>query len=254
MKLLTLNIWGGHVLEPLLHFIKRQQDIDILCLQEVYHDAIDRFSNDDRSACLNIFSTLQTLLPNHESFFRPVIGKASGNAYGICTFVKREIAILDEGDVCIHHNPDYPVDAPKRLGPQHSRNLQWVMCKKDNAPFTVINVHGLWNGQGKSDTPERLAQAHVIRNFTDAITTPKILCGDFNLRPETQSLAIIQKGMHNLIEKYHIATTRTHLYSKCQQQPFADYVFTSSQIAIHHFEVLPDVVSDHAPLFLDFTV
>lgn len=254
MKLMTLNIWGGHIKEPLLHFVNRQQDIDIICLQEVYHDAIEKFSTDGKTATLNIFSALNTLLPHHQPFFKPVIGKSSGNAYGICMFVKKDIEILDEGDILIHNNPDYPVDVPKQLGPRHPRNLQWIECRKKNSTFTVMNVHGLWNGQGKSDTPERLAQSQSIRNFMDTVTTPKILCGDFNLRPETQSFKIVQNGMCNLVEKYQIPTTRTSLYSKLEEQPFADYVLTCPNIQINTFQVLPDVVSDHAPLILDFAI
>lgn len=254
MKLMTLNIWGGHVREPLLHFIDQQQDVDIICLQEVYHDAADKFSDDDKAASLNIFSNLSKLLPHHHSFFKPVIGKSSGNAYGICMFVRKEIEILNEGDVVIHHNPDYPSHAPSKQGPRHSRILQWIECRKNNATFTILNVHGLWNGQGKLDSPERLAQSQAIRNFMDAVTTPKILCGDFNLRPETQSYKMVQDGMHDLVEKYQIPTTRTSLYSKREEEPFADYVLTCPRVMINQFQVLPDVVSDHAPLVLDFAV
>lgn len=254
MKLMTLNIWGGHVEEALINFIGKLQDIDILCLQEVYHSASDKFSTDDKAASLNIFSTLNSLLPNHHSFFRPVIGKSSGNAYGICSFVRNDIEILNEGDIFIHHNPDYPTHAPSRQGPRHSRNLQWMECRKNDKAFTVMNVHGLWNGQGKSDTPDRLAQSQLIRDFMDKVATPKIVCGDFNLRPETQSFKMVEEGLCNLVEKYQIATTRTPLYSKREEQPFADYVLTCPNIQIHSFVVLPDVVSDHAPLVLDFAV
>ena len=254
MKLMTLNIWGGHVIESLLQFVKRQQDIDIICLQEVYHEAADKFSTDDKTVSLNIFSTLNSLLPKHQSFFKPVIGQSTGNAYGICMFVKEGIEIVNEGDILIHYNPDYPTHAPDRKGPRHSRKLQWIECRQNNTTFTVMNVHGLWNGQGKSDTPERLVQSQLIRNFMDKVMTPKILCGDFNLRPETQSFKIVQDGMCNLVEKYNIPTTRTNLYSKREEQPFADYVLTCPNILINTFQVLPDEVSDHAPLILDFAI
>ena len=251
---MTLNIWGGHVEKPLLEFIGGQQDIDIICLQEVYHAAADRFSTEERAVNLHIFSVLGALLPEHHSIFKPVIGKSSGNAYGICMFVKKDIEILKEGDMIIHHNPDYPAHAPSRQGPRHSRNLQWIECKKDNAIFTVINVHGLWNGQGKSDTPERLAQSTLIRNFVDQVSTPKILCGDFNLRPETQSFKMVEEGLSNLVAKYQIPSTRTSLYSKREEQPFADYVLTCSGVSDISFSALPDEVSDHAALVLEFTL
>ncbi|MGL6035657.1 MAG: hypothetical protein ACRC0B_00600 [Legionella sp.] len=39
MKLITLNIWGGYIRNPLLEFIHEHKDIDIFCLQEVYNNA-----------------------------------------------------------------------------------------------------------------------------------------------------------------------------------------------------------------------
>ena len=42
MKLITLNTWGGRVKDPLHNFLKSYSgDIDIFCLQEVYHNGIE---------------------------------------------------------------------------------------------------------------------------------------------------------------------------------------------------------------------
>lgn len=252
MKLMTLNIWGGHIREPLLEFIIRHRDIDIFCFQEVYHKAKDKFSTDDKAASLNIFSELSALLPDHQPFFRPVIGNVEGNAYGIGMFVKNEVKVIEEGEITIHHNPDYPSEAPNRLGPTHSRKLQWVQCEIKEQIHTIMNVHGLWNGMGKTDTQERLVQSEKIRSFMDCLNTAKILCGDFNLRPDTTSLKILKEGMRDLVETYRVPTTRSSYYSKRNEQPFADYVLTCPKVTVKHFEVLKDEVSDHAPLLLEF--
>lgn len=241
MKLITLNIWGGHVREPLLDFIKRNKDIDIFCFQEMYHNAPSKISKEERKVSLNIFSELQELLPEHQGFFRPTVE----NVYGIGTFIKKPIDILGEGDVPIHENPNYV-----GLGPAHSRNLQWINCIIDGKKYFIINVHGLWNGMGKTDTPERIAQSQKIRDFMDAANAPKIVCGDFNLRPDTESLKIVEKGMTNLVQRYGITSTRTSLYPKAER--FADYIFTSPEVSVKHFEVLPDEVSDHSALFIEF--
>lgn len=252
MKLMTLNIWGGHIRDPLLDFIAKHQDIDIFCFQEVYHKAKDRFSTDDKQASLNIFSELSELLPNHQPFFQPVIGSASGNAYGIGMFVKKNLKVTDFGDITIYLNPDYPTDAPSRKGPTHSRKMQWLNIQTDAQVYTIMNVHGLWNGMGKTDTPDRIAQSQKIKEFMDGLSTAKILCGDFNLTPETASLGMLKKDMLDLIEHYKVPSTRTSLYPKLKDQPFADYIFTCNKIAVKHFEVLRDEVSDHAPLVLKF--
>ncbi|MGE3919855.1 MAG: hypothetical protein AB7F64_02720 [Gammaproteobacteria bacterium] len=47
MKLLSLNIWGGHLKNNLLDFFSINNDIDLFCLQEVYSDANKKVSTDD---------------------------------------------------------------------------------------------------------------------------------------------------------------------------------------------------------------
>lgn len=240
MKLITLNIWGGQVYSPLLEFIASHREIDIFCFQEVYHRAQERVSDDDSKISFNIFSEIHSLLTEHHAFFRPVV-----KDYGIGIFIKKGIDIIAEGEISIYDNPNY-----RGRGPSHSRNLQWVKYHINHKVRTIMNVHGLWNGNGKTDSPERITQSQKIRNFMDSIDTPKILCGDFNLRPDTESVKILEKGMQNLIQTYNITSTRTSLYPK--KERFADYIFTSPEISINAFEVLKAEVSDHSPLLLDF--
>lgn len=243
MKLISLNIWGGHVRDALLHFVKTHQDVDIFCLQEVYNEAAYKISTDDKKVSLDIFSELNTLLPNHKGYFRPVVD----DIYGIGIFVKKDINVVGEGEFKIYDNPQY-----EGRGPAHSRILQWLNWHLNDQTYTVINVHGLWNGNGKTDTPERLNQSRKIQKFMDTLDSPKILCGDFNLRPDTESVKILETKMSNLIQKYNVTSTRTSLYPK--NEKYADYVFTSPEITLNTFQVMKEVVSDHCPLLLDFII
>lgn len=241
MKLITLNIWGGHVRNPLLNFIKSNHSVDIFCFQEVYHNAPHKISDEDREVSLNIFTELQDLLPEHVGFFRPVVD----NIYGISVFIKNNIEVLKEGEITIHDNPNY-----SGKGPTHSRNMQWLQFRINEQVYSILNVHGLWNGQGKTDSPERIAQSKRIRDFMDKLNSPKILCGDFNLKPDTESISILEKGMSNLIKIHKVNSTRTSLYPKPEK--FADYILISPEIKPNKFAVLEEEVSDHSPLFLDF--
>ena len=56
----------------------------------------------------------------------------------------------------------------------------------------------------------------------------------------------------NLVSEFNITSTRTPLYDKAE--PYADYVFVSSGVEVNVFSVLDAVVSDHAPLYLEFSV
>lgn len=237
MKLITLNIWGGHVLEPLLNFFENNTDVDIFCLQEVYHQAEWKISRDDRVVYLDIFEQIQEKLPEHQGYFRPAVN----GSYGISIFSSRSNNVIDEGEIWIHNTKDYP-----GMGPAHSRNLQWLKCDK----YNILNVHGLWNGQGKTDSPERIIQAQNIKKFADSLDTPTILCGDLNLRPDTESMKIIEEGLVNLIREHNIHNTRTRYYPK--EERYADYILTSPGICVNRFEVLTDEVSDHAPLLIEF--
>ncbi len=240
MKLISLNIWGGHVKQALLQFIASYRDVDIFCFQEVYHQAPYKISTDDRAVHLDIFTELRTLLPEFYALFKPVVH----NFYGIGVFVKKTVEILEEGDISIYENSNY-----SGIGPTHSRNLQWIKCRSNHHLYSIFNVHGLWNGRGKTDTLDRILQSQRIKSFIDSFDTAKILCGDFNLRPDTESIKILEKNMKNLIQTYDIRSTRTRFYPK--DEKYADYIFISPDIKVNSFSVLPDEVSDHAPLLLE---
>ena len=78
-----------------------------------------------------------------------------------------------------------------------------------------------------------------------------VLCGDLNLLPDTKSLKMIEEGlkMRNLVTEYGITSTRTPLYTK--EGKYADYILVGPGLTVKEFNVLPDVVSDHAPLCVD---
>ena len=138
------------------------------------------------------------------------------------------------------------------MGARHDRILQWARCRYLDQSFMVSHVHGLWNGLGKTDTPDRLKQPQLIHEFSQSQSCPHILCGDFNLRPDTKSIELLGDQWRNLISEFNITSTRTPLYDKTE--PYADYVFVTPGIEVNAFSVLDAVVSDHAPLYLEFSV
>ena len=112
-------------------------------------------------------------------------------------------------------------------------------------------MHGLWQkNTSKKDTPERLLQSNLIKDFLNKKDGKKILCGDFNLSIAGDSLKILEKGMINLIKKYDVKCTRSSFYPK--DDKFADYVLVSKDIEIKEFNVLKNEVSDHLPVLLEF--
>ncbi len=241
MKIISLNIWGGHLKRKLLDFVEKHKDVDVLCLQEVYYKAQAKITDETRELALDILSDIHNTLPNFQLFFNPVVN----NIYGLATLVRSGIAVKNNGEVKIHHNPAYP-----GIGPTHSRILQYVTCNIDGRIVTIANIHGLWNGKGKGDSPERIKQSMNIKKFADGVDHPLALCGDFNLTPTSKSFQILNDNMQNCIANYNITSTRTSYYTK--EERYADYMLLSKDLQINEFKVLADEVSDHSPLLLDF--
>ncbi|MEK7136248.1 MAG: endonuclease/exonuclease/phosphatase family protein [Patescibacteria group bacterium] len=249
MKLITLNTWGGKVLEPLLSFIKEKENsIDIFCFQEVFKGGTATEANPMQIKNINprLYEEIEKLLSNHVGYFSSLYN----GEYGLATFVRKDIKVKEDGAIMVHENSNFPVDEDPDA--DHNRLLQWFRIEKNSLEYLVANLHGHWTLL-KHDTPERLAQSQRILGFLKGFNLPKIICGDFNVRPETESIRLLEEsGLRNLVSESKIATTRTSLYKFGHIEPYADYIFISPEIELKNFNVLPDEVSDHAPLYLEF--
>ena len=242
MKIISLNTWAGALLNPLLSFFKTYQDVDIFCLQEIYSDAKGKaLPRTDITFEFELFERIREILKEtHTGYFRPCYS----DYYGQAIFIRNTIEVEEEGDVIIYEN-----HKPEKRG-QHTRNLQYMKIKADKESLFIANIHGLWNGQGKTDTEDRIRQSKKIRDFVDNRNEKnKILVGDFNLSPDTQSLTMIKNDMKDLIQEYRVTSTRTSYYNK--ENKYADYIFVSPNIDVTDFKVLPDEVSDHAAVYVE---
>jgi endonuclease/exonuclease/phosphatase family metal-dependent hydrolase len=249
MHLITLNTWGGRAGKPeLLDFFRRNAKTDIFCLQEILSDSYNYKEFDTGLDESNIMTQgmqdISTVLSGHLPYFFP----HHTEHYGLLTLVSRNLAVEAQGDVFVYKTREY---IPEGDVWNHARNIAHTTIRMGDTPVTVVNFHGLWNGKGKTDTPDRIAQSQNILRFLEGVDGEIILCGDFNLLPDTESLRMFEDfWLRNLVQEYGVTSTRTSFYEKPEK--FADYVFVSKGIAVRDFQVLPDEVSDHAPLFLDF--
>ena len=160
--------------------------------------------------------------------------------------VKKNVEVKVEGEIFVHKHKGY---IPEGDIGNHARNIQFITTEFSGLLLTVINFHGLWNGQGKGDSEDRLNQSNKIKEFIETLQGNIVMCGDFNLLPSTQSIKILEDiGLKNLIKEAGVASTRTSHYTKPEK--FADYTFVSKEIKVKEFKVLPDEVSDHSPMML----
>lgn len=259
MKLLSLNIWGGKIFSSLIDYLKEQQDkIDIFCLQEVL--SVDGRVTRNPNFKVNLWQELISFFPNFNHFFdstfsgvTPEGKRAKHLKAGLGIFIKKSISIKSHGEIFLYRNKLSIVNYKLTNMPV---NLQFVNIKINNKPVLIFNFKGIWYPGDKLDTPLRLKQSQKLLQFLKKYKSPKILCGDFNLLPNTKSIAIIEGQMQNLIKDYHIKTTRSTLnhYKGSHKQKFADYMFVSKEVKVIDFKVPDIAVSDHLPLILEFEV
>ena len=245
MKLISLNVWGGRVRKPLLSFLEENQSVDIFCLQEVYKEAEGK-ETVYLDAELDIYTDIIRSLPSHNALYHPHLK----DYYGLATFINSDIEVVRSGEWYVHKEKGYvPTDHVGR----HAKNVSYAQISCEGQLLHIVNFHGLWNGKGKNDTDERLAQSEKIVDFLKTLDGNFILCGDFNLRPDTKSIELIESfGARNLIKEYNVPSTRTSFYEKPEK--FADYIFVSQGVQVREFKVLSEEVSDHAALYIDFSV
>lgn len=246
MKLISINAYGGKRTEAFIQFLKQNRDVDVFCLQEVYHDAHNKDMVWGISGSnLNFLGDVKTTLLSYDSYYRPHLE----DWWGLAMFIKKEFPVFEEGENFVHKFKGYN-PAMEPLG-YTAKNIQFIKTENNGKPVTVLNFHGLWNGEGKGDTEDRLNQSKNIIKFIKTIKGEFVFCGDFNLSPDTESLQMISRELNcrELIKEYGITSTRTSLYTKPNK--FADYVFVSKGTKVVDFKVLPDEVSDHVPLLIE---
>ena len=251
MKLITLNIAGGRFGQENLFafFEKYKNKTDIFCLQEVLYKAPDLRGRMAGGKMMTLegreaFQEIEKVLDDCYGYFDSHLE----GWFGLATFIKKEHEVIERGEFFVHQHKTY--SPGEELG-GHARNIQYTTIRFPDGLKTIINFHGLWNGKGKEDSDARLSQSDKILQFIGKLKNPFLITGDFNLRPDAESLNKLEDfGLRNLIKEYGVASTRTSIYTKPEK--FADYTLVSECIIVREFKVLPYEVSDHFPLFLNF--
>lgn len=259
MKLISLNTWGGKIYQPLMDFIKENSNnTDIFCLQEVFSTPLNIQVLGERRT--NLYEEMVKILKDYNGFFHPqiknhIIGsrvkadQVNFELYfGLAIFVKKNVEVTSYGDF-FTYGKRYIFD-PNNLNTL-PRNTNYITFTKEGKQFTVCNLHGIWLKEGKKDSPERLKQSEIIKDFLNKQQGAKILVGDFNLDINTESIKILEEDLVNLIKKYNVSTTRNKYFPG--EDKFADYTFISPDIKVGDFQIPNITVSDHLPLVLQFS-
>lgn len=261
MKLISLNTWGGKALEPLLNFIaENEKDTDVLCFQEItFNTAGEKEISGYRA---NLLNDLTKTLPEFNYYYTPWLRgfdpKGKDVDYdlqeGIAIFIKKEYQLV-ENDENLLINKKFP--RVKKDFSNMPSILQRVTIDFKGQALHIFTTHGVSFPGSKLDTPDRIKQSEGIIEIMDKFEGPKILCGDFNLMPDTESINMLGDVSRNLIKEFNIQNTRSRLnpyFNKPDRQFFADYTFVSEDIKVKSFAVPDIAISDHLPMILEFDV
>lgn len=248
LKFLCLNLWqGGNLLDEAIAWIK-QEDPDVIAMQEVYDGKDPSWERRFRS-----MDVLREALGYPHAAFAPAFlertafGKVEqGNAV-FSRFPMTESAPIFY-DVPYGEREDKP-----EYFERTPRNLQRVALDVNGIEMDIFNTQGVWGKDGR-DNERRIEMGRVIAEAVrDAANV--ILAGDFNVNPDTESVSRIERELGNVF-KDGLAST---FNMKQKTNPvFAtavvDMVFVSPTMTVVS-KSCPNVnVSDHLPLLVTLEI
>jgi len=241
MKILQLNIWGGRLHRQIIRLIEKEQP-DILCLQEVV-----RLPGQE-AVFISTLEELQDELQFKYVFFAPLFSFNYMNRtaeLGNCIMSKHPIRseYTEFTNLAYTENLDFT-----ETDDYNVRNFQHAVIEILDNLFHVINHHGHHLREHKNGDESTMRQTTRIAAYIEGLVGPKILCGDFNLKPESTSLEPINSLLINHVKETEVISTRTPLTHKTEA---CDYIFTSDDIVVKRFEVLDDIASDHKALVIE---
>lgn len=247
LKLISLNVWlGGKLMDQMLEFLK-QENADIVVLQEVYngHDKV----REPR------FRTMEILRQElqypydafHAKFFDVYegINTDQGNAV-LSKFPIKSSRPIFFNQLYGEAKSDIATALEVPSGMIHAC-IDWPFDSAQGKELNVYGWHGMWGTDGR-DNPQRLAMADMI--VKEVINKPGIiLVGDSNMNPDTESAARIGRVLTDVF-----GTSRTtsfnmlHKTNPAFATAVVDLLYISPDITVTKAECLDIDVSDHLPI------
>lgn len=243
VKILCLNLWqGGNLMDEILTFLK-QEDADVVLLQEVYNGHEPSLERKFRSMDVS----REELHYRYEYFASALLERTD---FGI---VEQGNAILSkwpvlESQVYFYDQPYGEREDKPEYFEMTPRNLQRVAVDLGSRTIQVFNTQGVWGKDG-DDNDRRLAMAKTI---VDAIRPydSVVLAGDFNVQEKTKTIGLIEEHLVNVFKQDN---RRTSFNMKQKMDPgFAtavvDMMFVSPSMRVLEHCQCDENVSDHLAL------
>lgn len=253
MKLINFNLWiGGILWDELINFLK-QENADILALQEVYKT--DEKGLEPR---FNSFNELAQILGYQYTHFAPTFIEDRGD------YVEQGNAIFSKYPLHEENVQFFVGEFSKRKDgrenfPFSPRNLQHVSIDLVGNTLHLINLQGVWAEHGE-DNEQRLKMAEIILKEATTVkeNEPLIICGDFNVKPNTNTIRMIEEKYTNVF-KDMLETSFNLKRKDLENYPgyataVVDMIFINGLVNLEQKHVPEVDISDHLPQVIQFTL
>ena len=243
MKLLTLNVWQGRLEKILLQHLEAL-NFDFACMQEAVSYA------GDSAGLVTSYKKIGKSLMLEEQFFSPLMSTTFGSkamTFGNVIYSRTPFSQTDTVFTRGEHNADFDFDSDD----YNIRAFQHAALDVNGKKLHLLNHHGHHINAHKLGDKETLHQVHMIIDYIQQLEGAVILCGDFNLAPESESIELLSSVLRNLSVEYSLPTTRSRLTYKDE---VCDYIFVNNHIDVTDFTMDETIVSDHNALVLNFEV
>ncbi len=247
MKVVQLNTWLGHLLDPTLSFIDSEAP-DILCAQEV-------LSTQNGTGLFGSYQTHERLSERFPySFFAPTFSfKSLGELcqYGNAIYSKHALSDEKVKFTVGAYQENITLADLKEYG--EIRNVQMCRVSPDGKrPFYIANHHGyhISDSTGDGDSNSEASMQNVAAELKN-IEGSLIFCGDLNANSASKTIHMLDTlGLQNLTTEYSLTNTLSEVH-RFNHDLVVDYVFLSKDFKPIAFKASDEIVSDHKPLIVE---
>lgn len=224
----------------------KREDPDIMCLQEAFDAPITQPSQ------FQSVRKLKELFPLHYHAYAPELYEVRTDGEGDTGNLIISRFPISQSETIFLLGEYKKITRPEKIEfSNYPKNMQCAHIELEGKKqLHVHNLHGIWGLDG-ADTPERLRMSHIITSHLQS-NPHTLLMGDFNLKPENQTIYNIEKQMVSVFK--NDMTTSFNMQHKTNPgyaTAVVDMVFASPDVRVVSKKVLEDDVSDHKPLLFE---
>lgn len=257
MKLLSRNIAIRNQNNKEVVDFLREQNADIVCLQEV-GKAQESSTHEEYDSFKAIYNS--NLYPywfigeSHE--FKAFNGKRILDFGGYIrqwNMILSKYPILQATNIFYYRSFERREDFSNRRKTDSGRCLVTATIDINNYHLQIGTVHGIRTEDKKWDHRTLKQCKDIISIINKDI--PTILAWDFNLLPTTPDIQYINQFYNNMINKYNISSTRPKFNDEFDNgNQIVDYIFTNNYIKDTKVYIDNNNISDHMPLIIEFNI